>query len=273
MRAPMRVLPAIVAAVALWGCGEEAPPDPGAVDRDAYTRSAALLDSDPAAAGALCQQISDPVLEGECGTFAAKAMAKRKLDPLPLCEALRHSGWREVCLFESVDGAGLYGERAIQACQRTGGFRQRCLSHSLARETDRQWREVPLGKEAEFVTWIEAKMPEYGLDTSVENIPRDFLAKRIARRLSSTGQSGRFSRAACGSAPADTCTEVYRFRVRHLFRQQDMRALCAEPVTRERVEAAGLPGWEDDFADSAPEMWRRLCRELTGGGRPPRGQH
>jgi hypothetical protein len=265
--------PAIAALLALGACVEDAALDPGAADREAYTASAALLSTDPAAAGAACREIADPVLQGDCATFAAKEMAKAKLDPLPLCADVRHTGWQEVCFFESVDAAGLFGDTAIHACQRAGGFRQRCLSHALGRETDREWRQVAPGQEGAFVTWIEGRMPVYGLDKEVEDIPRDFLARRIADRIAAPGQRRRFARADCGDAPEATCTEAYRFYVRKLFRQQDMRAMCEQPVSLEAVEAAGLPGWEDDFAESAPEMWRRLCRELTGGGRPPRGRH
>ena len=260
----------------LTGCPTESPPDAVTLDRRAYSASAGLLGTDPAAAAARCGEISDTVLAGDCATFAAKAMAKRKMDPLPVCAAVKHTGWQQVCYFESVDAAGLYGDIAIKACDRAGGFRQRCLSHALGRETDREWRTVAAGQEAEFIGWIESRLPVYGLDTKVENIPRDFLARRISDRVASEAQgmpARRFARTDCGAAPADTCREVYRFYVRKLFRQQDMGALCAQPMTREVVEAAGLPGWEDDFADDAPEMWRRLCKELKGGGRPPRGQH
>ena len=269
-------LGAFIGAVALSGCPADAPADPATRDREAYTASAGLLSTDPAAAAARCAEITDPVLAGDCATFAAKAMARRKLDPLPVCAAVRHTGWQQVCYFESVDAAGLYGDVAIEACDRAGGFRQRCLSHALGRETDREWRTVAAGQESAFIAWIEAKLPTYGLDTTVEDIPRDFLARRIADRIAAGAQgqpTRRFARADCGAAPAETCREVYRFYVRKLFRQQDMGTLCAQPMTLAAVEAAGLPGWETDFDEDAPEMWRRLCKELKGGGRPPRGQH
>jgi hypothetical protein len=247
------------------------------LDRQAYAASASLLATDPAAAAGKCAEISDTVLAGDCATFAAKAMAKRKLDPLPVCESIRHTGWQQVCFFECVDAAGLFGDQAVKACDRAGGFRQRCLSHALGREADREWRTVAAGQEPAFLAWLDEKMPAYGLDTTVENIPRDFLAKRIAQRVAAESQGGgrprRFSRADCGDIPRETCNEVYRFYVRKLFRQQDMRALCSQSLVRETIEAAGLPGWEDDFAEDAPEMWLRLCRELKGGGKPPRGQH
>lgn len=270
------VTTALLGGLLLAGCPSEAPPDAVTLDRQAYAASAGLLASDPAAAAAKCAEISDTVLAGDCATFAAKAMAKRKLDPLPVCAGIRHTGWQQVCYFECVDAAGLYGDTAVKACDRAGGFRQRCLSHALGREADREWRTVPAGQEAAFLAWLDQRMPAYGLDTSVENIPRDFLAKRIAQRVAAGSQPGaprRFSRADCGDIPAETCKEVYRFYVRKLFRQQDMRALCSQSLVRETVEAAGLPGWEDDFAEHAPEMWVRLCRELKGGGKPPRGQH
>ena len=266
----------LASAALLGGCPADAPEDAGTTDRKAYAASAALLGSDPAAAAGECGKIQDPVLAGDCATFAAKAMAKRKLDPLPVCGAIQQIGWQQVCFFESVDAAGLFGEKAVQACHRAGSFRQRCLSHALGRETDREWRVVKPGQELDFLAWLDETMPVYGLDTTVENIPRDFLAKRIAARVAgeTTGQPPRrFSRADCGEIPDETCQEVYRFYVRRLFRQQDMGALCGQSLVRETIEAAGLPGWEDDFADAAPGMWMRLCRELKGGGKPPRGQH
>jgi len=266
----------VASAVLLGGCPAEAPEDAATTDRKAYAASAALLGSDPAAAAGECGKIQDPVLAGDCGTFAAKAMAKRKLDPLPVCGAIQHIGWQQVCFFESVDAAGLFGEKAVQACQRAGSFRQRCLSHALGRETDRKWRVVQPGQEPAFLAWLDETMPVYGLDTTVENIPRDFLAKRIAARVAGEARDQpprRFSRADCGEIPDETCQEVYRFYVRRLFRQQDMGALCGQSLVRETIEASGLPGWEDDFADAAPGMWMRLCRELKGGGKPPRGQH
>ena len=272
----VRALQAACVALLVAGCPAERVEDQGAIDRKAYTASTSLLGSDPAAAAAECARIQDTVLAGDCATFAAKAMAKRKLDPLPVCGAIQHIGWQQVCFFESVDAAGLFGEQAVQACQRAGSFRQRCLSHALGRETDREWRTVQPGQEPAFLAWLDKTMPVYGLDTTVENIPRDFLAKRIAARVAgeTKGQPPRrFSRSDCGEIPDETCQEVYRFYVRRLFRQQDMGALCGQSLVRETIEAAGLPGWEDDFADAAPGMWMRLCRELKGGGKPPRGQH
>lgn len=269
-----------IVGLAVWaglaGCPSEAPVDPATADRKAYSASAALLKADPAAAAGKCSEIGDAVLAGECATFAAKAMARRKLDALAVCATIQQQGWRQVCYFESVDAGGFHGEKAIRACQHTAGFRQRCLSHALARETDLEWRIVEAGREQAFLDWIGERMTRYGLDDKVENIPRDFLARRIALRLAEeerTQKGRRFARADCGPASDDTCREVYRFYVRKLFRQQNMAMICSQPLTREAVERAGLPAWEDDFAEDAPEMWRRLCRELTGGGKPPRANH
>jgi hypothetical protein len=269
------MLAPLFAITAFLACAEDAPLDPAAADRLAYTRSATLTSTDPAAAAAACLEIEDLVLEGECATFAAKHLAKAKLDPLPLCEQVGHAGWQQVCFFESVDAAGLTGETAVAACRRAGEFRQRCLSHALSRESDRDWRRVAAGREREFLDWIEGRMVVYGLDTRIENIPRDFLARRVANRLAAQAKGQkppRFSVQECGDVPADTCSQVYRQYVRLVYKRQDVQTLCQSSITREAVEATGLPGWEDDFQGSVSTIWVRLCKELSGGGRPPRGQ-
>lgn len=263
---PALILPLLLTLV---GCEPAAqPPSAAALDRQRYRQSAGLLKTDAARAAALCLEITDGVLQGECATFAAKQMAGQRIDPLPLCAAVQHTGWQQVCYFEASDGAGLVGDEAIAACQRSGEFIERCLSHALSRHADRDWRQVPQGEEGAFLAWLEAQLPLYGLEAGYQDVRKDFLARRIADRMRKSGD-GAFSTAACGEAPAETCAEVYRYLVRGAARNLDVAPLCAEPITPARLQVAGLPTWPDGDPAVVAELWGRLCRELQGPGRPP----
>lgn len=255
----------------LAACTGEAPPSAAAQDRQAYAASAAALQSDAAQAAALCGQIENDRLHGECATFAAKEMGKQRLDGLALCATVRHDGWAQVCSFEAADGAGLIGEQALAACDRSGEFLERCLSHALSRHADRDWRQVPLGEEATFLAWLEEKIPYYRLENGYQDVRKDFLARRIAERVRRgvAGDPTRFSTADCGTAPATTCTEAYRYLVRGSRAAQDVTDLCSAPVTPARIQAAGLAVWADGDPDTVDALWRVLCRELQGAGRPP----
>ena len=68
---------------------------------------------------------------------------------------------------------------AISACQRSGEFIERCLSHALSRHADRDWRSVPLGKEHEFLTWLEEQIPIYGLEAGFQDLGEQSL-KNVA---------------------------------------------------------------------------------------------
>lgn len=250
------------------GCFEQPPPSTDQTDREAYAASARALAQDAQEAARLCLTIQDPVLQGDCATFTAKQMAGQRLDPLPLCAAVTHAGWKQVCYFEASDGAGLVEDAAIEACQRSGEFIERCLSHALSRHADRDWRTLALGQEDDFLAWLEEQIPRYGLESGHQDVRKDFLARRIADRMRK-GSAGAFSSASCGDAPPATCAEVYRYLVRGAARDTDVTALCAQPITDARLSAAGLPTWPDGDPAVVADLWGRLCRELKGPGRPP----
>lgn len=253
-------------------CETEPPTSRDALDRETYAESARLVSTDANAAAQLCLKIDDGVLQGECATFAAKALAGQRGDPLPVCAQLKHDGWQQVCYFEASDGAGLIGKPAISACQRSGEFIERCLSHALSRHADREWRAVPLGQEQDFLTWLEDQIPVYGLEAGYQDMRKDFLARRIAERIRKAAPGGApraFQAADCGTAPAVTCAEAYRYLVRGLAADKNVYNLCSAPVTMERVQAAGLPTWPDGDPAVVDPLWKRMCRELQGAGRPP----
>lgn len=260
--------PHLLLVFSLVACDQPAEPSTHTLDRERYSESARTMKQDVEKAAALCLQIEDTVLQGECATFAAKRLAGQRFDPLPLCAQVVHKGWQQVCYFEASDGAGLVGEEAISACGRSGEFIERCLSHGLSRHADRDWRNVALGQEGEFLAWLEVQIPLYGLQDGFQDVRKDFLARRIADRLRRSNQAA-FSTAACGEAPADTCAEVYRYLVRGASRELDVATFCAQPITDEALAAAKLPTWPDGDPAVVADLWSRMCRELQGPGRPP----
>ncbi len=265
-------IPALSPLLALAGCLGATEPSSEALDRGRYTASTRAMGTDPAEAARLCLDIGDDVLQGECITLAAKEMAGKRLDALPLCDQVRHPGWAQVCTFEVADGAGLIGDEAIAACQRSGEFIERCLSHALSRHADRDWRTLDAGQEGAFLAWMDEQIPHYGLEQGFQDTRRDFLARRIServRREAPGGQPRSFSMADCGEAPADTCAEVYRYLVRGSARAMDVSTLCAAPITDAALQGAGLPVWTDGEPAVVADLWGRLCRELQGPGRPP----
>lgn len=255
----------------LAACFGSSEPTSASQDRDAYAASAAALSTNAALAAEHCSRIEDDRLHGECATFAAKEMGKQRLDGLALCATVRHDGWGQVCSFEAADGAGLIGDEALAACDRSGEFLERCLSHALSRHADRDWRSVSLGQEALFLAWLEEKIPYYRLEDGYQDVRRDFLARRIAERVrrSAAGEPRQFTTATCGTAPAATCSEAYRYLVRGSKAAQDVSALCTAPLTPERLAAAGMPVWTDGEPATVAALWDVLCRELQGAGRPP----
>lgn len=262
-----RLLPLLL----LCSCFGNTEPTTASQDREAYAASAAALASNAAQAAEHCSRIREDRLHGECATFAAKEMGKQRLDGLALCATVRHDGWGQVCSFEAADGAGLIGDEALAACDRSGEFLERCLSHALSRHADRDWRSVPLGKEAEFLSWLEEKIPYYKLENGYQDVRKDFLARRIAERVrrAVAGQPRQFTTTGCGAAPAATCSEAYRYLVRGAQAAQDVSSLCSDALTPERLAAAGMPVWTDGDPAVVAGLWDVLCRELQGAGRPP----
>ena len=249
----------------LWACGQS----PGG-DRDAYLRSIRSLGSDAGVAAGACKEIAAPVLQGECLLFVAQARARGgdAEGSRDTCEGIEHPGWQEVCFFEIVDGLGSWGDDAIRACARSGRFSDRCLSHALQRHAGRVVHRFGVGEEADLLAWIQAQKAHYGIvdDTRVErDIAAQHLAWRSCRASIPEGPCPPFDRAMCGEAPEDTCLQTYKVYVKSEAQGSDgVRELCRRPISRIRVEAAGLPAWTPDTETLATQVWAQLCRAAMG---------
>lgn len=170
----------------LLGCLSPPPEDPALTDARAYAD--AIKEADPQRALALCGQITDVSMNGECTMFAARQIARSGGNATPICQGLSQ-GWREVCLFEIVDSSGLRGEAAAIACKDTGGFKERCLAHALQREERPISEQFPPGREAEMMAHIRTRVTLYGLDGITEEaIDEKMTARIITERVLRSGR-------------------------------------------------------------------------------------
>lgn len=242
--------------LALLACGG-AEPDP---DRLAYHASLNLLDDDPVAAAAACTPIQDPVLHGECALFAAAALARSGQDARPTCSGITQSAWREACFFEIADAMQLTGADAREACAGSGQFRDRCLAHALNRLGPQAAQLAP--ESGAMVQMLAGQARALGLTgRAADDAARDVVAQHLAGQWRERAPDPpAFRRVDCGTADDDTCTKTYRLIVKDVAKQPRPTGPCAAGATREAVEAAGLPGWHDDVAGPAEEMWRGICR-------------
>jgi hypothetical protein len=120
-----------------------------------------------------------------------------------------------------------------------------------------------VGMEAQLIDEIKARMAAM----SVQEIPQEPLSRTltsriIARRFVASRRKDParlFSALACGNAPKLVCDDAYRFTVKLLGKGR-LPADCSLPMTRERAESAGFPGWEKSFEPAAQKGWLNLCR-------------
>jgi hypothetical protein len=248
----------------LLGCLSPPPEDPALTDSRAYAD--AIKETDAQRALALCNQITDVSMNGECTMFAARQIAQTGGNATPVCEGLRQ-GWREVCLFEIVDASGLRGEAAASACQGTGGFKERCLAHALQREERPISEQYPPGQEAEMMAYIRTRVTLYGLDgLTQEAIDEKMAARIITERVLRSGRPRGtlpMSRSFCGTASDAVCVESYRIYVTKAGGPGRVPKDCTLPMNPERVSAVGLPTWTAEFQPLADEAWGHLCKRAN----------
>jgi hypothetical protein len=247
------MMPALLLVLACGGAG----PDP---DRAAYTESLALLADDPAAGARACTRIQDPVLHGECALFAAAAQARAGGDGRPTCGGIEHAAWRGACFFEVAEAQQLRGEDARVACARAGDFQTRCLAHALNRDGAEAAAAVPDAAGMERVLIGRARA--LGLaGQAAEDAARDVVAQHLSGQWRQRGDATRpFRRTDCGTASAATCAKTYRLVVKGAAGTPRPTEPCAAGATREAVEAARLPAWDEDLAPLAGGVWAGICR-------------
>ena len=249
----------------LLGCLTTPPEDPGVTDARAY--AAAIKETDPHRALALCEQIEDTSMNGECTMFAARQLAKNKGDAMAVCDGMRAVGWQQVCRFEVVDASGLRGEQAVAACADTGGFKERCLAHALQREERPISQQFPAGQEAEMMAYIRERVTLYGLDELTrEAIDEKMAARIITERVLRAGNprgSLPMSRSLCGTATDAVCVEAYRIYVTKVGGPGRVPRDCSIPMDTHRVSAMRLPTWTEDFQALADITWGQLCKRAN----------
>lgn len=255
-----------LAAAGLSGCPAEDAEGPS--DRERYQDSATLSATDPAAAAAMCVDIGDMALRGECTVFAVRALGKIKGDTDAVCATLQGAAdpwWHELCVFEAVDASGRSGDEAISRCAHSGQFLERCLAHALGREASRELRaSYPPGTEADFMAWAQQRMEHYGLvGLTRQPLAQEYTARALADRARDASPPGSWvpwSLARCGGLPEPVCEEGYRKYLRMARGPRDGASICGGDLTAETVAAAGLPAWEPDVEGLALGVWGKLCK-------------
>ena len=249
----------------LLGCLSPPPEVPEVVDARAY--AAAIKETDPHQALALCQQITDPSMHGECGMFAARQLAEAGGDAVAICDSLTEQSWRQVCRFEVVDASGMRGEAAVVACTGTGAFMERCLAHALQREERPISERFPPGQEAEMMVYIRERVSLYGLDGLTqaaidEKMPDRIIAERELRGGRPRGMLP-MSRSHCGTATDVVCIEAYRIYVTKIGGPGRVPKDCTTPMRPIKISALQLPTWTEEFQPLADAAWQQLCRRAN----------
>ena len=234
---------------------------------DARAYAAAIKETDPQKALALCQQITDTSMHGECTMFAARQVASSGGDATAICNGLVENGWRQVCRFEVVDASGMRGEAAASACAGTGPFKERCLAHALQREERPISERFPPGKEAEMMAHIRDRVSLYGLDGLTEEaIDEKMTARIITDRVLRAGRPRGMmpmSRRHCGTATDAVCIEAYRIYVTKVGGPGKVPKECTIPMDPFKVSALQLPTWTEEFQPLADEAWLQICRRAN----------
>jgi hypothetical protein len=242
--------------------------EPRLQDQSLYQQ--ALRETDPERAIALCEQISDLPLRGECVVFEAGEYLKAGGDGSSACLRLGDANWQAVCLFEMVDAGKLRGEEALRMCKDTGPFIERCLAHALQREENALARQFPAGQEGALQAHIGDLLKTYGLDAiSEEPIDAIITGRIIADRFRRSGRDRLFSLAVCGTANEVACVEAYRVVVMTGGRDARAPSDCTPPIDRDQVSALGFPVWEDDAQGIADQVWAHQCRRARGRHKVP----
>ena len=248
----------------------DTPPPQAIVDQNAYLK--AVEAKRPESSLAICSQISDERLRGECVLFAAKAQAMQKRPALAFCNQAPTISWQSACAFEVSDMAGLTGKEADKACQMAGEFQSRCMYHALQREESSLNQAYPLGQEKDLMYAILSRMESLNAKM-IEGDPLHITltARIISRRFQAAWISDKdltFDRSICGTASPDVCTEAYRLTVKMLSHNRPPEP-CQTPMSAEIVAQSGLPLWSPEFEVWAQEAWANVCRRATGSHRPP----
>jgi hypothetical protein len=244
-------------ALGAGGCATEPAPD-----RVAYRASLAALPQDPATAVLACNRVADPLLHGECTTFAAAALVRSGGDGRDPCGGVTHAGWRAACFFEITDAMQLRGEDARTACAQAGTFSDRCLAHALNRDGP-EAAAATRDEDAMFRV-LSGRARALGLDgKSGPRAAADVVAQHISGRYREAADGPpwpAYTVGTCGTAPAEICALAYRMSVNDAAAGQPLTAPCAGGAAQESVVAAGLPGWGDELSGVAAETWARLCK-------------
>lgn len=258
----------VVGVVMGLGIACDSGPSSAQRDRAAYAESARLQRTDVVSAAQACDDIGAPQLRAECLGLLMRDLAAVSTDADAWCATMPDRHWVDLCRFEVIDGRALRGAEAVAACREVQTFHERCLSHALTRQVNREWRVIELGQEDDFVAWLDEQRQVYGIATSTADLAADQLARVIARRMKPergrVGPPPDFSRAVCGAASARTCSRAFHAYVRDSTRGMDLGSVCQGSLSADELRAAGLPGWSPDAGELASEVWGQLCYRRTG---------
>ena len=247
----------------LAACGSQAGA-PETEDRAAYLESVRQQPRDAVAAAAACSRIASEALRGECTALVARDLAAAGGDAWSACRGLESGGWRDLCTFEAIDGAGDFGEAVVRACASTGEYQARCLDHALVRHASHEWAALQPGDAAAMVLWLNQQTEEYGISDHRERTVRSIAGRAIAEGVRRQSPGGDFSLEACAEVEPAVCEAAFGAFLRSLSRADGFARLCREGISAQRLREARLPAWQDGVVDDIPGVLGEVCRARTG---------
>lgn len=270
----------------LWGCAQDAEKD-----RARYQR--ALATTDPASATAICAEIVDPDLRGEClvGIARVAAGAGAAETAWAACDAigavatqtpsrqarpggarpgetgpLQAGPWREECVFAVVDALEMVGPEAWRACAAAGRYRQPCVGHAVTRAIA-SWTDLPLeiGQEAALELEIRRRVRRLSPPMGRGPVQTPIVTGTV-RKIAQRWEGRTFDAAECGVATEERCAHAYGETMPTHMPEVDRGAICGRALNVEGVQAAGGAPWIPGSEAVVLRAWSDLCRSW---GQPP----
>jgi hypothetical protein len=240
-------------------------PDTFENDRPNYLRAISMTPGEEAEA--LCLELKNGLLRGECQAYNAEGVAATGDQALVsrLCGSIEAPVWREECFFLTTDRLDLTGDGAVEACANAGRYRGNCVGHAIGREMkgiERRFGKV--GQETMLYDAILKTVSRYkpGAPPAQRKVTADSLMARI---LASRWNEAPFDKALCGKATDALCARAYRTNLDAAPPQIAIEGLCDRPVTLQEAEAIGARTWTPDSEELARVAWAQLCTDLRSG--------
>jgi hypothetical protein len=122
----------LASTVLLAACGRKDVKAPGSGDRTLYLTALEERRNEPSKRFAICDEITDEVLRGDCGLAVATELGKTHREAQESwCERVSQGYWRSECWFTAAEQARRHNDlaKAASLCEKAAEFHDDCGQH------------------------------------------------------------------------------------------------------------------------------------------------